>query len=157
VEIRSLSDRDREPVAAFLGGHNAAEVARMGELVRAMDQSVLVATEDERVAGVLSFVVTGAECEVLTLHVAESWQGVGSALLAELDRVASERGCSRMWLITTNDNVDALRFYQRRGFHLSEVHPGAIDSARANLKPTIPTQGSYGIPIRDELLLERRL
>ena len=71
-------------------------------------------------------------------------------------RLGSRRpsGARRLWLITTNDNVDALRFYQRRGFRLVRVHAGAVDRSRAALKPGIPEAGDHGIPLRDELELE---
>jgi hypothetical protein len=71
------------------------------------------------------------------------------ALLAEAKRIARAAGCTRLWLITTNDNVDALRFYQRRGFRLAALHAGAVDDSRARLKPEIPEAGLYGIAIRD--------
>lgn len=61
-----------------------------------------------------------------------------------------------MWLVTTNDNVDALRFYQRRGFVLVDLRPNAMQAARA-LKPEIPLIGRYGLPLRDELYLEMSL
>jgi len=63
--------------------------------------------------------------------------------------------CPRLWLVTTNDNVDALRFYQRRGFCLVCVHRGAVDHSRAHLKPEIPLAGNNRIPLRDELELEK--
>jgi hypothetical protein len=59
-----------------------------------------------------------------------------------------------VWLTTTNDNLDALRFYQRRGFRISAVRPRAVERARATLKPEIPEVGAYGIPVRDEIDLE---
>jgi ribosomal protein S18 acetylase RimI-like enzyme len=61
----------------------------------------------------------------------------------------------RLWLVTTNDNLDALRFYQRRGFRITEVRPGASDEARRALKPSMSEVGNFGIPIRDEIVLER--
>ena len=67
------------------------------------------------------------------------------------------RGCTVVWLTTTNDNLDALRFYQRRGFRLSALRVGAVDAARATLKPELPAIGSYGISLRDELDLELEL
>ena len=76
--------------------------------------------------------------------------------LAAVDAVATDAGCARIWLITTNDNVDALRFYQRRGYRLLRVDAGAVDRSRSSLKPAIPLVGSHGIPIRDEIVLERR-
>jgi Acetyltransferase (GNAT) family len=36
-------------------------------------------------------------------------------LLAAVAEEAVRRGARRLWLITSNDNLDALRFYQRRG------------------------------------------
>jgi hypothetical protein len=74
---------------------------------------------------------------------------------AHAAQLARRQGCARLWVITTNDNVDALRFYQRRGFCLVRVHRGAVDRSRAGLKPEIPAVGAYGIPLRDEIELER--
>ena len=107
-------------------------------------------------AGVLTYIIDRDSCEVLTLHVADQWRGVGSALIKEVGAVAREAGCRRMWLITTNDNVDALRFDQRRGFRLAKVHAGAIVQDR-KLKPEIPAIGDYGIPIDDQLELHKEL
>ena len=59
--------------------------------------------------------------------------------------------------MTTNDNLSALRFYQRRGFRLVKIWPGAVDAARKSLKPTIPQVGQNGIPIHDEIDLCRML
>lgn len=59
----------------------------------------------------------------------------------------------RLWLVTTNSNLDALRFYQRRGLHLVRVWPDAMNRSR-ELKPEIPMIGDFGIAIRDELELE---
>jgi N-acetylglutamate synthase-like GNAT family acetyltransferase len=157
MDIRRTTPEDAARLSVFLRAHNAAEVARLGELVHALDHPALVAEESGKLAGVLSYVVSGSACEVLTLHVADPWKGVGSALLAELENLLRKEGCTRVWLITTNDNVDAMRFYQRRGFHLIEVHPGAVDASRKNLKSSIPARGNYGIPLRDELILEREL
>ena len=105
----------------------------------------------------LTYAIREANCEVMTLHADRQRSGVGTALLVEANRIARAAGCTRMWLITTNDNVDALRFYQRRGFRLAAVHAGAVDDSRARLKPEIPETGLYGIAIRDELELELQL
>ena len=94
--------------------------------------------------------------EMLSLDSASEHNGYGSALLDTLVGLAEEHGCRRIVLVTTNDNLHALRFYQKRGFDLVTVHRNALDAARA-LKPEIPMIGYYGIPIRHELELERLL
>jgi GNAT superfamily N-acetyltransferase len=128
-------------------------VARLGQLENALDHPALVAeTEDGALAGVLTYIPTGDECEILTLHTATQWTGAGTALIE-----AVERKARRLWVLTTNDNVDALRFYQRRGFRLKQLHPGAVDESRRRLKPEIPETGEYGIPIRDEIVLEKEV
>ena len=76
--------------------------------------------------------------------------------MAAVACAAREAGCTRLWLITTNDNLDALQFYQRRSFRIAAVHSNAAEQTR-RLKPTIPLVGDHGIPIRDEIELERLL
>ncbi len=157
MPVRDAAGSDAEEVVAFLEHRGSARVARRGELVDATALPALVAEVDGALCGLLTYVVAGADCEVLTLHADPPHTGVGSRLVAAVARLAVERGCDRLWLVTTNDNVDALRFYQRRGFALVAVRPGAVDRARVELKPEIPEVAENGIPIRDELELERPL
>jgi GNAT superfamily N-acetyltransferase len=152
VRIREREASDREVVERFLAERHSARVARLGRLENPLDHPALIAERDGALTGVLTYVLEGDSCEILTLHVAEPWTGVGTALID-----AVERKARRLWLLTTNDNVDALRFYQRRGFRLAELRPGGVDDSRARLKPEIPTTGEYGIPIRDEIILEKEV
>jgi N-acetylglutamate synthase-like GNAT family acetyltransferase len=156
--IRTAEGRDKQHVDAFLAEHGATRVARLGELVDAREHPALLAEADDgRLIGMLTYVIDGERCEILTLHASEPWTGTGTSLVEEVERVSTASGCRRLWLITTNDNVDALRFYQRRGFRLAELHPGAVDRSRGSLKPEIPEMGEYGIPLRDELQLHKEL
>jgi N-acetylglutamate synthase-like GNAT family acetyltransferase len=157
MRIRRREEADRPAVEAFLSRWNALRPARLGVLEFALDHPALVVEENERLIGVLTYVLGGSQCEVLTLHVDGPGRGVGSALIAAVQDIAARAGCARLWVITTNDNVDALRFYQRRGFTLAALHRGAVDESRARLKPGIPPVGDHGIPLRDELELEQPL
>jgi GNAT superfamily N-acetyltransferase len=116
----------------------------------------LVAERDGEIAGVLTYNVCDGELEIVSINAVEPGGGVGTALLATATELARARDCRRVWLVTTNDNLDALRFYQRRGLRLVAVHRGAVDDAR-RLEPSIPEVGAYGISLHDELELERRL
>jgi GNAT superfamily N-acetyltransferase len=157
VEIRARQPSDIPAVAAFLDRHGSTRVARLGRLEQALDHPALLAVDNGRVAGVLTYILGTPSAEILTLHADRQWGGVGTALTGAVERIAVDAGCRRLFLITTNDNVDALRFYQRRGFRLAELHPGAVDRSRGTLKPEIPHVGSYGIPLRDELVLDKDL
>jgi GNAT superfamily N-acetyltransferase len=156
VELRQVPAAEPR-VRDFLRQHGSAAVARRGELVDALARPAVVAFDAGAVAGVLTYDVVGDDCEILTLHAARQWSGVGSALVAMVARLAAAAGCRRLWVLTTNDNVDALRFYQRRGFRLSDIRYGAVDQARRTLKPQISMTGNYGIPIRDEIELAQDL
>jgi len=92
-------------------------------------------------------------CEITTLNSMESSTGIGTALVDYLKVTMKEMKVKRLWLITTNDNLDALRFWQKRDFSLVAVHRDAIQQAR-RIKPQIPITGIDGIPIRDEIELE---
>ena len=115
----------------------------------------VVESEGELV-GLVTYSIDGIECEIITLDSFVERQGVGSRLLSRVREAAVDAGCNRLWLITTNDNMAAQRFYQKRGFSLAAVHKNAIDQAR-KLKPEIPDIGQNGIPIRDEIELEMLL
>ena len=83
----------------------------------------------------------------------EAGIGVGTQLIEAAKHAAASAGSERLWLITTNDNTDALRFFQTRGFSLVAVHRNAVTEAR-KMKPEIPLYGLNSIPIRDEIELE---
>ena len=157
MNIRPKEPADHSDVLAFYEKHETARVARFDQLVHPIECPALLAEDRGRLAGVLTYIVDGEECEILTLHSAEQWRGVGTALIEAVERLTRDLACSRLWVITTNDNVDALRFYQRRGFRLAALYPGAVDHSRVRSKPEIPEVGEYGIPLHDEIELEKRL
>ena len=100
------------------------------------------------------------EAETIDRHrlrsfVVAAWHS--EQVVAHGERRARTAGSNRLWLTTTNDNLDALRFYQRRGFRLVVLRAGAVEQARRTIKPELPEVGSYGIPMRDEVDLELRL
>ncbi|MCL6594847.1 MAG: GNAT family N-acetyltransferase [Firmicutes bacterium] len=90
--------------------------------------------------------------ELVSLDALVPGRGVGSLLLQAVSDAVRARGGRALKVVTTNDNLDALGFYQRRGFRLMALRPGAVDVARRH-KPTIPLVGRHGIPVRDELVL----
>ena len=71
-----------------------------------------------------------------------------------MEKAARVAGCQKLWAITTNDNLDALRFFQKRGFTISRVRVDGMDRIR-QMKPDIPEIGYYGIAVRDEIELEK--
>lgn len=110
----------------------------------------LIAEREGRIAGLLTYHVSGDVLEIVTLNALEKFGGIGTILIEAILDEAKGRRCREVTLTTTNDNIDALRFYQRRGFRLTAVRPGAVDRARLR-KPEIPRMGDYSIPLHDEV------
>jgi len=106
--------------------------------------------------GLLTYNINNNELEIITLNAQVEGKGIGTALLEEVEKLAKLKKCKRIWLITTNDNVDALRFYQKREYEITSVHRYAIEESR-KIKPQLPFVGKYGIPIRDEIEMEKLL
>jgi ribosomal protein S18 acetylase RimI-like enzyme len=156
VTVRPLGDGDRAWAAAKLRELWGDIVISRGRVLDATELPGLVAEEGGERAGLLTYRVDGADCEVVTIDAFPEGRGAGTALVEAVAAAARDAGCRRVWLITTNDNLRALRFYQRRGFELVSVHRRALDRSR-ELKPSIPEVGIDGIPLRDELELELTL
>ncbi len=152
VTIRALTDADLPWAERLLSGFGGRLQVRLGSVVDPLACPGLVAERDGQPVGIVAYDPDGADVEVVYIEVTAKHQGVGTRLV---DAVEDRTGAQRLWLVTTNDNLDALRFYQRRGFRISEVRPGASDEARRTLKPSMSEVGNFGIPIRDEIVLER--
>jgi ribosomal protein S18 acetylase RimI-like enzyme len=152
--IRAVSDADVEMVRAFARDRWGADVAVSQGRIHQLDQlpGFVALTPDGRVAGLVTYLIEGDSCEVVSIDAVDQGQGTGTALLARAVEAARSAGCRQVRLVTTNDNLRALRFYQRGGFRLIGLNPGAVEHSR-RLKPQIPAIGAHGIPLRDELLL----
>jgi ribosomal protein S18 acetylase RimI-like enzyme len=146
--IRERSDDDAPWMRALLHQRwNGTIMYVHGEAIDVMALPALVAGENK---GLATYRIMDGEAELVSLDAVDPGQGVGTSLLTALiDRLARQ-GLRRLWATTSNDNLAALAFYQRRGFRLQRVRAGAIDETR-RLKPGIPLIAENGIPIRDEI------
>jgi ribosomal protein S18 acetylase RimI-like enzyme len=109
--------------------------------------------ESDDCVGLVTYEIAREACEIVTIDALREGSGVGTMLLDAVVDAARSAGCTRVQLLTTNNNLRALAFYQKRGFRLVGLVPGAIDEQR-KLKPSISEVDSAGLPIRDELHLE---
>lgn len=167
IEIQSLTDFDRPEVARFLEAEWGGPISVVHDRVfRPADLPGFIARQTVEgepgtgsrargaLAGLLTYTVADGTLEIVTLNAVRRLSGTGTALVEHAVAEARRLGCREVRLTTTNDNTDALRFYQRRGFHLAELRPGAVAESR-KIKPEIPDIGDYGIPVHDELDLVR--
>ncbi len=116
----------------------------------------ILACSGNKVDGYLFYEIKNQQLEVVIVTVFDKYKGLGTKLLEAARKIAEEQNCTRLFLMTTNDNVDALRFYQTRGFSIYKIVVGALALTR-KLMPHLSYLGRYGIPRRDEIYLEMPL
>lgn len=115
----------------------------------------VIAQSGEKWVGFLFYDLQGDDCEIIVFEVFEKFKGIGTKILDQLKEIARNKQCKRIYLMTHNDNLDALRFYQTRGFCICGIHINSMEIAR-KIK-SCPEIGDYGISIRDEIDLELML
>ena len=155
----------RAPLAPTLRRIAAVDRRWLGELVESewglpvvsvsglYDPSTLngiVAEHDGELLGALTYRMDEYEMEVVTLNSLVEGHGIGSALLAEARRIARATE-KRLWLITTNENLRAIAFYQRRGMEMAALHRNFADEV-TQVKPD--ASGHGGIAFRHAIEFE---
>ncbi len=150
-EVRAPGRAEQDWLAATLADRWGGElIVGRGRSWRLCTLPALIALERGSPSGVLTYELAADYVEIVTLDALRPGRGIGRALLTALCEVARSAGLSMVQVMTTNDNLRALRFYQRAGFRISDIRLGAVDQART-LKPTISQLGNDDIPIRDEI------
>jgi len=153
-EIRPIGEKERSLIPAFIIPFWRSErMAARGRLFFPAQQEGFIAFQGETVIGLATYEIRGEEMELTLLDSRERGRGLGTRLVEEVIAKARQIHCRRVWLVTTNDNTRAIRFYQKRGFDLVQLHRNALEKSR-QLKPEIPLTGQDGIPVRHELEFE---
>lgn len=154
MNIQAIDDQYRDAVNRILKEewHCPPSVA-LGRSIDTLDLPGFVSLSDGVINGVVTYHIRQSECEIVTLNSFEENKGIGMALVNAVLAAARAQGCRRLWLITSNDDIGAIRFYQLKGFDWVAFHRDAMDVSRT-IKPAIPKLGMHGIPIRHELEFE---
>jgi GNAT superfamily N-acetyltransferase len=157
MQVRAIIESDRDWAASVVAGYfGTPEILSRGVRHNTLRLPGLVAEHNGSKLGLLHYRIQGKDCEVVAVIALVKRQGVGRRLLAELVQLARGLGCTRVWMITTNDNRVAQEFYAAVGWRRATVHAGAVAAARA-VKPEIPLLARDGTPIADEIEYEFRL
>jgi len=156
-KIRPTDEQDRSFIRELITLRWKAEaVVLHGEIFYPAELPGFMAEFDHAILGLITYHINKNQCEIITLDSLKENQGIGTQLLEAVKTKGVKAGCSRIWVITTNDNLPALGFYQKRGFKIKEIDINAVEKSRI-LKPSIPLNGYKDIPIHDEIILEMSL
>lgn len=154
MEIKNISYKNRNQINYFINSQwFSTNMVVRGELV---DMTVLdgfVAYENLNIIGLITYRIKDNECEIISLDSLKERQGIGTSLVNKVIQVATKNKCIKVTLISTNDNINALRFYQKRGFDMVRIYYNSLEIAR-KIKPSIPMIGEYNIPLKHEIEFE---
>jgi len=156
ILIRSIDKTDKDWIKKVMIDAWKSEMVVASRLFNTLTLPGFIAEIDNKPTGIVTFDVTDGKLEIVSLNSILEGQGVGSTLIEKVKKLAKEKNLKSVWLVTSNDNIDSLKFYQKRGFRITKVYPDAIDEAR-KIKPQIPKIGNYGIPLKDAVELEYKI
>ncbi|MBM6617440.1 GNAT family N-acetyltransferase [Bacillus suaedaesalsae] len=158
MKIIDIKGIDKQKVTDFFTSHWGSPQMVVSSGIYHCDEldGYAVTDEKSKIIGLITFIEDGSECEIISLDSRIENNGIGSSLIQTVEEYCKTRQINRIKLVTTNDNLHALSFYQKRGYELEALFPKAVEKAR-KLKSTIPLKADNGIPIRDELQLVKRL
>lgn len=155
MEIKVIDGALKEDVIDFIKDNWGSGIMVVKGRVHNMELLPgYVALEDNKIIGLVTYNIDNEECEIVSLDSLYENKGLGSKLIEEIVKVAKKQECKRVWLITTNDNLKAMRFYQKRGFNMKALYLDAINEAR-KIKSEIPMIGYDGIPLLHEIEFEK--
>jgi len=154
--ITEITEADRQEVGRFVARSwgSSLSVSR-GRVYDTKGLPGFICRQGQTIAGLVTYHIENNECEIITLDSLVKNKGFGTALLYKVIEKAKNQKCNRVWLITTNDNTNAIGFYQKRGFEWAGFYRDAMEESR-KLKPQIPEYGHGNIPIKHELEFEYR-
>jgi len=158
--VEQISEQTRDIATAYIIKEwQTAKIKIRGEVIdcSAIDGFIILDESREKAIGLITYIFRGEACEIVSLNSERPCAGIGTALVEKVKAAAIAYGCKTLRLLTSNDNLNAIGFYQKRGFDLVGVNFGAIDRARETFKPEIPLIGQNGIPLRHELDFSMKL
>ena len=153
--ITEILNSDRFMIAEFIKDNWLSSIVVTKSRVHYAEnlQGFLCRDDHNKIVGLVTYSIEDKGCEIVTLDSKNENIGLGTELIKNVIEVARANNCNRVWAITTNDNVNAIRYFQKREFEWIGFHENAIIKSR-EIKPEIPMLGFDKIPIKHEIEFE---
>lgn len=153
---QNVDESNRKNANDFICSHwFSTDIVIRGKVVDLTTVDGIICYDSTRIVGLITYILAD-ECEILSLDSIIENIGIGTELINQVIDIARDYNCSKVKLITTNDNIHAMKFYQKRGFDMARLYHNALEASR-KLKSSIPLKGNYDIPIMHEIEFEMLL
>ena len=154
MEFITKTQNDNKSVSEIIKGWGSDIIVTRGKCYRAEDLDGILVSENGKIIG-LGLYKIKRDCEIVLLETFIQNKGIGTQIIEKIKEIAKAKNCKKIWLVTTNANINALEFYHKRGFYISNIYKNAMEKSR-EIKPEIP-KIENGIEIRDEIKFEIKI
>ena len=154
MEFIEKTQNENKAVSDIIKRWGSDILVSRGKAYKAENLQGILVYDNGKIIGLGLYYIKN-DCEIVLLETFIQNKGIGTKIIEKIKEIAKIKNCNRIWLITTNENTKALRFYQRRGFHISNIYINAVEESR-KINPEIP-KTEDGIEIRDEIELEIKI
>ncbi|HUN12322.1 MAG TPA: GNAT family N-acetyltransferase [Rhabdaerophilum sp.] len=145
---------DTELLKALLSRRWGEDLMMFGRTWKRGEYQAIVARDEKgEVLGLATHALQKSTILALTIDNFSERRGIGKALLDHVAEIGRQQGGRALRVLTTNDNTPALRYFQKLGFRIVALYPGAVMIYRT-VAPNLPEIGVDGIPVRDAIELE---
>ena len=155
MEYIQKTQSENYAVSEIIKGWGSEILVSRGKAHKAEDLDGVLVYENEKIIGLGLYKIEN-DCEIVLLETFVRNKGIGTQLIENIKHIAIKNNCKRIWLVTTNENINAIYFYQKRGFYISNIYINAMEEAR-KIKPEIPIIAENGIELRDEIEFEMKI
>jgi N-acetylglutamate synthase-like GNAT family acetyltransferase len=139
MEFISKEQIHNKDVLEIIKGWGSDIIVSRGKIHRTEDLDGVLVYENQKIIGLGLYYIKNNECEIVLLETFIENKGIGTQIIERIKIIAQENNCKRIWVITTNNNINAIKFYQKRGFHFTNIYINAMDESR-KIKPEIPKE-----------------
>jgi len=155
VVIGLVSRREEADEVSKLASATGSEEHEIDEMISR--DRVFMAKRKGKTVGFLALKTleqgNAIEISGLAIKKYERRKGVAKQLIKYAEKLGRSLKAEKLIVRTSNDNIPALALYQENGFKIGGARPGALTEHHGG-KEVI---GWQGIPVRDELILEKAL
>jgi GNAT superfamily N-acetyltransferase len=154
MEFFEKTQKDNKAVSDIIKGWGSDFLVTRGKTYKSEDLEGILVYEKEKITG-LGLYKIKRNCEIVLLETFVQNNGIGTKIIERIKEIKKKKKCKKVWLITTNSNINALGLYQKRGLNISKIYKNAMIKSR-KIKPAIPKMEN-GIEIRDEIKFEIKI
>jgi len=156
IIVRPANESDQEKINKIISESWGSTIIVSTQKFDASKLPTLIVEDEGKLSGVCVYNISGGRLEIVAIKTLIHGKGYGKALISDCKRLAKEKALTSIFLITTNDNLDAMGFYQKQGLRMVKIYPDEMDEVR-KIKPEIPLIGENGIPLKDEIEFEYKI